>query len=52
LSDFKLNFLETFTKNLQISNFTKICRLKPSCSMQMGRHDEANSHFSRCYECT
>jgi len=50
----KLNFLEMFSKNTQISNFMKICQWQPIYCMQTDgrtdRHDEANSRFSQFCE--
>jgi len=40
-----LNFLDRFSKNIQISNFMQTVQWEPSCSMQTDGHDEAYSHF-------
>jgi len=53
LSDFnETHFLDRFSKNIQFSNFMKICPVG-SLVITDGRthgHDEANSRFSQLYE--
>jgi len=44
-----MNFLDRFSKNIQVSNLIKSVLWKPSCSTRTDgrtdRHDEANSRF-------
>jgi hypothetical protein len=42
----KLNLLERFFKNTQISNSQKSVQQKPSCSIRIHRHEEAASLFT------
>jgi hypothetical protein len=37
----KLDLLDRFLKNTQISNSQKSVQQKPSCSMRIDRHEEA-----------
>ena len=50
-----LNFLESFSKNIQIPNFMKIgpvvAELFPA-DRRTDRHDESNGRFSQFGECT
>ena len=55
LSDFNetRTFLDRFSKNIEIQNFTKICLVGAKffhAAGQTDRHDEANSHFSQFCE--
>jgi len=56
----KLNFMNRFSKNTQISNFMKICLVGAECfhldrrtdgwTEGQDRQDEVNSRFSKFYE--
>jgi hypothetical protein len=49
----KLNFLDRFSKNSQISNFTKILLVGAesfNVDRRMNGHDEANSRFLQFFE--
>jgi hypothetical protein len=49
----KLNFLDRFSKNSEISNFTKILLVGAelfTVDRQMDGHDEANSRFLQFFE--
>jgi hypothetical protein len=48
-----LNFLDGFSKNIQIPNFMKFCPVGADLLHADGganRHDEANSRFPQFYE--
>ena len=52
LVGFKLNLkiLDRFSKNIQISNFMKICSVGVELFHGTYKHDEASSHFSQFCE--